>query len=60
MKKDIKFHPVTGVKMAIVKEEVKEGERWAVYLINNNLIELDTLMITAKGYGTVSGSHKFC
>lgn len=55
MKKDIKFHPVTGVKMAIVKEEVKEGERWAVYLINNNLIELDTLMITAKGYGTVSG-----
>jgi len=58
MKKDIKFHPVTGVKMAIVKEGNGTDEAWAVYLINKNLIELETLMITAKGYGKVSGEEK--
>ena len=55
MKKDIDFHPVTGVKLAIAKEEKEGKEEWAVYIINNNLIELNTLMITSKGYGTISG-----
>ena len=55
MKKDIDFHPVTGVKLAIAKEEKEGKEEWAVYIINNNLIELNTLMITSRGYGTISG-----
>jgi len=58
MKKDIDFHPVTGVKLAIAKEEKEGKEEWAVYIINNNLIELSTLMITSKGYGTISGEMR--
>lgn len=56
MKKDINFHPVTGVKIAIAKE--KNTDEWAVYIINRNLIELKTLMVTSKGYGMVSGEKK--
>src|SRR5690554_54783 len=58
MKKDINFHPVTGVKLAIAKEENNGVEEWGVYIINQNLIELNTLMITSKGYGIVSGEKK--
>jgi len=58
MKKDINFHPVTGVKLAIAKEEVNGIEEWAVYIINLNLIELNTVMVTSKGYGTIEGEEK--
>jgi len=58
MKKDINFHPVTGVKLAIAKEENHGNEEWGVYIINQNLIELNTLMITSKGYGMVAGARK--
>ncbi|HLT07285.1 MAG TPA: hypothetical protein VK014_07140 [Cyclobacteriaceae bacterium] len=58
MKKDIHFHPVTGVKLAIAKEEKDGKEEWAVYIINNNLIELHTVMITSKGYGLISGEMR--
>jgi hypothetical protein len=58
MKKDIKFHPVTGVKMAIVKEKNEVEDSWAVYLINNNLIAVETVMITTKGYGEIGGESK--
>lgn len=58
MKKDINFHPVTGIKLAIAKEEKDGNEEWAVYIINKNLIEINTLMITSKGYGQVFGENK--
>lgn len=58
MKKDIDFHPVTGVKLAIAREEKDGKEEWSVYIINNNLIELKTLMVTSKGYGVISGENK--
>ena len=58
MKKDINFHPVTGVKLAIAKEENNGIEEWGVYIINQNLIELNTLMITSKGYGSIAGKKK--
>ncbi|RZS96590.1 hypothetical protein [Cecembia calidifontis] len=58
MKKDIDFHPVTGIKLAIAKEEVNGIEEWAVYIVNLNLIELNTVMITSKGYGTIEGEEK--
>lgn len=58
MKKDINFHPVTGIKLAIAKEEKDGNEEWAVYIINKNLIEINTLMITSKGYGQISGENK--
>jgi hypothetical protein len=55
MKKDIDFSPVTGVKVAIAKQETETGTAWAVYLINYNLIELTTVMITSQGYGHLDG-----
>ena len=58
MKKDIDFSPVTGVKLAIVKEEKSTGTEWAVYIINLNLIELNTVMITSKGYGELDGDKR--
>lgn len=58
MKKDIDFSPVTGVKLAIAKEETANGTAWAVYIINLNLIELNTVMITSKGYGELNGEKR--
>lgn len=58
MKKDIDFSPVTGVKLAIAKEETKNGIEWGVYIINLNLIELNTVMITSKGYGELDGEMR--
>ncbi|WP_057939988.1 hypothetical protein [Algoriphagus resistens] len=58
MKKDIDFSPVTGVKLAIAKEDTASGTEWAVYLINLNLIELKNVMITSKGYGEINGEIK--
>jgi hypothetical protein len=58
MKKDIDFHPVTGVKLAIAKEEINGITEWSVYIINLNLIELSTVMITSKGYGLIEGEEK--
>ncbi|MDN3668640.1 hypothetical protein QWY93_04790 [Echinicola jeungdonensis] len=58
MKKDIKFHPATGVKMAIAKEEVNGQAEWSVYIINLNMIELKNILITSKGYGAVNGEQK--
>lgn len=58
MKKDIPFHPATGVDLAIVRE-VREGEsEWSVYLINRNLISLTTVMISSKGYGQINGEMR--
>ncbi len=58
MKKDINFHPVTGVKLAIAKEDVDGETIWNVYIINLNLIELSNVMITSKGYGSIAGESK--
>lgn len=58
MKKDIDFSPVTGVELAIVCTEKEGQSQWDVYLINRNLIELETVMITSKGYGKIDGKEK--
>lgn len=58
MKKDIPFHPATGVNLAIVRN-IHSGEaEWSVYLINNNLINLNTVMISSKGYGHIHGEKR--
>lgn len=58
MKKDIDFSPVTGVKLAIAKTETPDGDQWSVYIINLNLIELNTVMVTSKGYGILDGEKR--
>lgn len=58
MKKDIDFSPVTGVELVITRSENEGNDQWDVYLINKNLIELTTVMITSKGYGEINGEEK--
>lgn len=58
MKKDIDFSPVTGVKLAIAKTETLTGEEWNLYIVNLNLIELTTILITSKGYGMLDGEKR--
>jgi hypothetical protein len=58
MKKDIEFSPVTGVKLAIAKTESPTGDEWNVYIINLNLIELNTVLVTSKGYGILDGENR--
>lgn len=58
MKKDIPFHPATGVDLAIVRD-IQSGEtEWSVYLINRNLISLTTVMISSKGHGKIDGEMR--
>jgi uncharacterized Fe-S cluster-containing radical SAM superfamily protein len=58
MKKDIDFSPVTGVEMVIARSKNEQNIHWDVYLINKNLIELETVMVTSKGYGKLEGESK--
>ncbi|MEQ9300687.1 MAG: hypothetical protein RIF33_19100 [Cyclobacteriaceae bacterium] len=59
MKKDIPFEPVTGVLIAIVPQnDANLKQPWDVYIINKNLIELNTVMVTSKGYGSINGENK--
>ncbi|MHA7131957.1 hypothetical protein [Algoriphagus namhaensis] len=58
MKKDIEFPKVTGVKLAIVKEKVKGETEWSLYILNLNLIELNTVLINSRGYGEIDGEPK--
>lgn len=58
MKKDIDFSTVTGVELVITRSEKDGQAQWDVYLINKNLIELETVMVTSKGYGKIRGKEK--
>ncbi|WP_192822894.1 hypothetical protein [Rufibacter sp. LB8] len=58
MKKDIDFHQVEGVSVAVA-HEVNElgGEEWNVYLINNNNFYLENVLVASKGYGEQDGQE---
>jgi hypothetical protein len=59
MKKDIIFHPVEGVKVAIIREinELNEAQ-WNVIVINRNEQPITGVFVTSKGYGnTESGQN---
>ncbi len=58
MKKDIDFSPVTGVDLVIARSDDKQNISWDVYLINRNLIELNNVLITSKGYGVIDGEER--
>ena len=58
MKKDIEFHTVEGVALAIAKEVNELGqEEWNVFFINNNDLYLDNVMVASKGYGEHEGQE---
>ncbi len=52
MKKDIQIPKVTDVYVAVVNEFNKEHRThdWNAYIINNKDVDLDTVLIAAKGY----------
>ncbi len=60
MKKDIKFHPVEGVQVAIVRKyNLENVAEWEVVLINNKSETISNIFVTSTGYGNnESGSDK--
>ncbi|RNI23524.1 hypothetical protein [Rufibacter latericius] len=58
MKKDIEFHQVEGVAVAIARELNDFGqEEWNVYFINQNDFYLENVLISSKGYGEHEGQE---
>ncbi|GGK83563.1 hypothetical protein ACD591_13955 [Rufibacter glacialis] len=58
MKKDIDFHQVEGVSIAIAREVNDLGqEEWNVYFINSNEFYLENVLISTKGYGHLNGDE---
>jgi len=57
MKKDIVFHPVQGVQVAVVRKINEENTpEWNVVVINRNDKPITNVFVTSKGYGnTESG-----
>jgi hypothetical protein len=57
MKKDIIFHPVQGVQVAVVRKINEHGTaEWNVVVINSNEEPITSVFVTSKGYGnTESG-----
>ena len=57
MKKDIIFHPVQGVQVAVVRKINEQNTaEWNVVVINRNDQPITNVFVTSKGYGnTESG-----
>ena len=52
MKKDIIFHPVQGIQVAIVRSINESGaDEWNVIVINRNQEPITNVFVTSKGYG---------
>ncbi|WP_149241176.1 hypothetical protein [Dyadobacter sp. 32] len=52
MKKDIIFHPVQGVQVAVVRKiNEQNAAEWNVVVINRNPQSITNVFVTSKGYG---------
>jgi hypothetical protein len=53
MRKDIEIPKVEGVSVAVVKElnEEKTADVYNVYLVNQKDVEIESVLVTSKGYG---------
>ncbi len=58
MRKDIEIPKVKGVELAIVKEEEVGHDSWKVYLMNKNQFDIDNVLVSSKGYGTIDGENR--
>ncbi len=54
MKKDIEFPQIEGVLVSVVRD----GDEWKVYLLNRSNNDLNTVMVTSKGYGSKDGEEQ--
>jgi len=61
MKKDIEFPEVKGVSIAIVKEwnSDYEMEDWNAYIINENAVPIEAVIIVVQGFNTEKKTSKF-
>lgn len=57
MKKDITFHKVDNVGIAIVPEEHEGEKEWMAYLINQSPFTLEGVIVCSNGYGTIEGQE---
>lgn len=57
MKKDITFHKIEDVGIAIVPEEHDGENEWMAYLINSSPNVLEGVIVCSNGYGTVDGQE---
>ena len=56
MKKDIPQNIVEGVAMAVALEQEQiDARSWKVYVLNLKDIEIQNVLISSKGYGTIEG-----
>ncbi len=59
MRKDIIIPEVKDVYICVVKEGEELGNPdWYVYLVNNQEVDIDTILITSSGYGTVDDEER--
>jgi len=59
MRKDIHAPRVEGVAMAVAREPDEEGEEaWYVYLINQNEVALENVLVSSRGYGELEGEAR--
>jgi uncharacterized membrane protein YhfC len=59
MIKDIHQPKVEGVAMAIVLEKDDDGEEaWYVYLINQQDVALENVLVSSRGYGHIEGEKR--
>jgi hypothetical protein len=55
MKKDITFHKVDDVGIAIIPEEHEGEKEWMAYLINTGPNVLEGVIVCSNGYGNING-----
>lgn len=59
MKKDIIFHPVQGVQVAVVRKiNEHNAAEWNVVVINRNHEPITNVFVTSKGYGNSESGIK--
>ena len=54
MKKDIAFPKVEHVFFAIIPE----SENWVVYIINNNDVPIENVIVASRGYGKINDENR--
>ncbi|OYU95697.1 MAG: hypothetical protein CFE21_11200 [Bacteroidetes bacterium B1(2017)] len=59
MLKDIDVESLDGVGVALVNEPNAEGVMvWNVYVVNYSMLQIEGVLVSSKGYGTINGEAK--
>lgn len=55
MLKDIDFPKIENVSVGIALNTTENQEQWTVFIINENDVPIENVMVVSKGYGEVEG-----